>query len=176
MTSFHIQSGTPLKVPTITFPEADIIGRVEITLTDLHPAHIAARFDDPRYKHGHVNSTTWGTALDIDCRFHGPQPRKAVKVTFTIDPAIKGVEFMPFPLNSNGPAPGEIPQAITAGHAAAQAMLANLDFSATSASVLVLWTGFKEPAPFNLGFLFTDENDHNLKMPVIYDPKVQNDG
>ena len=180
MAIVHIVSGNSFKVPTLNIPEAKIIDKVVITITDLHPGHVACTFSDPAYKHDHAGAASWGTALDIDCRKKKGQLGEAVRVTFKIDQKIKNVEFIPFPLNPSEPPdptePDEIPLAVTAGSNKALAMLADLEFDKSSATFLVQWTGHKKPAPFNLGFLFTDDATPNLKMPVIYDPKVQNDG
>lgn len=147
-----------------------VVGELIIDLIDLDPSNIRRKFSDENLAHEHQDSNFPGTVLDIDCRNHPKRKEgSAIEVRVRIDNTLNA-RFV----DHKG---GNALLPVTAGSLAARAILGNYVWvSEKEIKFLIVWNKTEGFLPFNLCMVFTDPNDSTLQMPVIYDPKVQNDG
>lgn len=163
-------TGQFFKLDTLS-PAPKIVDHLHIDLIDLDPSRILAKFTPDIYAHQHANPTVGDTLLDIDCRaFTSHNKGEAVEVTIEINPRLSNVSFVE-PIGNVALLP------ITAGSADAAKILFNYTLvSDKKLQFLIVWNDKPDLQPFNLCMVFSDLADPRLSMPVIYDPKVQNDG
>lgn len=160
-------SGVFRELPDISWP---IVDRLHIKLFDLDPCNFGRIFSEEKYAHKHDKPPSSGTVLDIDFRQHPALANgSAIEVTIEIDQGLNA-EFVE--------APGATAlMPITVGSDDAEKILNNYKFVSSKVITFeVVWNGVKDLVPFNLCIVCSDTKNPKLKMPVIYDPKVQNDG
>lgn len=155
----------------VGFPQDRIVDTVTITVHDFRPWNLDCRFSPRRYG----SSAKKRTAFDIAYLWNSDLiVGTGLKVVVEIDSGIqKWAQFIPS-------TPDQTPQnlALTAGNARALQTLCDLKVSPQRISFIIrrIDNSKTEQASFNLGLLFTDIDNSGHQVPVIYDPKVPNDG
>jgi len=158
---------------------ADIIDTITLKINDFTPWDMNVGISPRRY----CPNGRKRTAFDIDYRWNTDfVDGKYIQVVVTIPSSLwRWVEFIPRQ-------PNHAPEclALTGGNDVALEMLRNLEMGAHEIKFLLKWMELPDhpeadpPAPmaasFNLGFLFTDTNDPDRQIPIIFDPTVPNDG
>ncbi|MDO8801192.1 hypothetical protein [Phenylobacterium sp.] len=153
---------------------------ITITISDANP-HDMKVLVTPNHVLG-SNGTYKSTKLDLDLRKFLLPAGSYVEIVVNLEN--DDLFFMPG--DDETVLDGSTNQyAVTAGSVYAMKILSRILLSkidpdrklAKSASFLCEITEHvgNQPLPFNLGLVVRDANDHEYELPVIYDPKVQND-